>query len=445
MELPFQISEILERFDRSGFDAYVVGGCVRDAVMGKQPHDYDITTSALPNETERVFSDCRVIETGIKHGTVTVLYKGQSIEITTFRIDGEYADGRHPDSVTFSRNIEDDLSRRDFTMNGMAYNHKSGLIDPFGGENDISSGIIRCIGEPNLRFSEDSLRILRALRFAAVLGFSIDERTAEAIRSHRSDLHKVSAERIFSEVKQLLCGKDVRRVMTEFPEVLSEIFPPLAEQRNYDQGSRYHDSALYDHTARAVEAAPEETALRLAMLLHDIGKPRCRTVGNDGECHFYGHAEISAKLAEDLLRMLKCDNALRDRVCAIIKYHDLPPDPSKRIVKRRLATFGAELFCDIMQAEIADGAAQSGLGKTRVENAAKCIETAKEILAERPCLMLKDLMISGNDLRNIMPPSPLMGKILAELLEEVVAEKLPNEKKALLNRANELIGESTLN
>lgn len=445
MELPFQISEILERFCRSGFDAYVVGGCVRDAVMGKQPHDYDITSSALPHETERVFSDCRVIETGIKHGTVTVLYKGQSIEITTFRIDGEYADGRHPDSVTFSRNIEDDLSRRDFTMNGMAYNHKSGLIDPFGGKNDINSGIIRCIGEPDLRFSEDSLRILRALRFSAVLGFSIDERTAEAIRSHRSDLHKVSAERIFSEVKQLLRGKDVRRVMTEFPEVFAEIFPPLAEQRNYDQGSRYHDSALYDHTARSVEAAPEDTALRLAMLLHDIGKPRCRTVGNDGECHYYGHAEISAELAENLLRMLKCDNALRDRVCAIIKYHDLPPDPSKRIVKRRLATFGAELFCDIMQAEIADGAAQSGLGKTRVENAAKCIETAKEILAERPCLTLKDLMISGRDLRNIMSPSPLMGKVLAELLEEVVAEKLPNEKKALLNRANELIGENTQN
>ncbi len=445
MELPFQISEILERLNRSGFDAYVVGGCVRDALMGIQPHDFDITTSALPNETERVFSDCRVIETGIKHGTVTVLYKGQSIEITTFRIDGEYADGRHPDSVTFSRNIEDDLSRRDFTMNGMAYNHKSGLIDPFGGGNDISSGIIRCIGEPSLRFSEDSLRILRALRFSSVLGFSIDERTAEAVKSHRSDLHKVSAERIFSELKQLLRGKDVRRVMLGFPEVFAEIFPPLAEQIDYDQGSRYHNSTLYEHTARAVEAAPEDTALRLAMLLHDIGKPRCRTVGEDGECHYYAHADISAGLAEELLRMLKCDNAMRDRVCAVIKYHDLPPDPSKRIVKRRLATFGAELFRDIMRAELADGAAQSELGKTRVENALKCLEIAEEIIAEQPCLRLKDLEISGKDLKGIIPPSPLMGKILAALLEEVVAEKIPNEKTALLKRAEELLIENIRN
>lgn len=439
MELPFQISEILERLNRSGFDAYVVGGCVRDALMGKQPHDYDITTSALPNETERVFSDCRVIETGIKHGTVTVLYKGQSIEITTFRIDGEYADGRHPDSVTFSRNIEDDLSRRDFTVNGVAYNHKSGLIDPFGGVNDINSEIIRCIGEPVLRFSEDSLRILRALRFSAVLGFSIDERTAAAIRSHRSDLHKVSAERIFSEVKQLLCGKDVRRVMLEFPEVFAEIFPPLAEQIGYDQGSRYHNSTLYEHTARAVEAVADEPALRLAMLLHDTGKPRCRTVGEDGECHYYGHAEKSAELAGDLLRMLKCDNALRDRVCAVIKYHDISPEPSRRLIKKRLAKYGAELFHDIMQAEIADGTAQSESGKTRVENAAKCLEIAKEIIAEQPCLTLKELAISGKDLRNIMPPSPLMGKILSTLLEEVVAEKLPNEKSALFKRAGELL------
>ena len=293
MELPFQIAEILERFERFDYDAFVVGGCVRDALMGNQPHDYDITTSALPNETERVFSDCRVIETGIKHGTVTVLYKGQSIEITTFRVDGEYADGRHPNSVTFSRSIEDDLSRRDFTMNGIAYNPKVGLVDPFGGENDIKSRTIRCTGNPELRFSEDALRILRALRFSSVLGFSIEKRTAETITSHRSDLHKVSAERIFSELKRLLCGKDIKRVMLEYPKVFAEILPPLAEQTGYDQGSRYHDSTLYEHTARAVEAAPAEPALRLAMLFHDMGKPRCRTVSEDGECHYYGHAALS--------------------------------------------------------------------------------------------------------------------------------------------------------
>lgn len=438
MELPFQIAEILERLERSGYDAFVVGGCVRDALMGNQPHDYDITTSALPNETERVFAGCRVIETGIKHGTVTVLYKGQSIEITTFRIDGEYADGRHPDSVTFSRSIEDDLSRRDFTMNGIAYNPKVGLVDPFGGENDIKSHIIRCIGDPELRFSEDALRILRALRFSSVLGFTIEERTAETIASHRSDLHKVSAERIFSELKRLLCGKDIKRVMLEYPKVFSEILPPLAEQVGYDQGSRYHDSTLYEHTARAVAAAPAEPALRLAMLFHDTGKPRCRTVGEDSECHYYGHAGISTELADGLLRMLKCDNILRERVCAIIKYHDTPVDPSRRIVRRRLSQYGTELFRDIMYAQIADGTAQSELGRTRVENARKCLGIAEKIIAEQPCLTLKALAVSGKDLRGIVPPSPLMGEILSELLGEVVGEKLPNEKNALLERAKEL-------
>lgn len=438
MELPFQIAEILERLERSGYDAFVVGGCVRDALMGNQPYDYDITTSALPKETERVFSGCRVIETGIKHGTVTVLYKGQSIEVTTFRVDGEYADGRHPSSVTFSRSIEDDLSRRDFTMNGIAYNPKAGLVDPFGGENDINSRTIRCIGDPELRFSEDALRILRALRFSSVLGFTIEERTSETITSHRSDLHKVSAERIFSELKRLLCGKDIKRVMLEYPKVFAEILPPLAEQVGYDQGSRYHDSTLYEHTARAVGAVPAEPALRFAMLFHDMGKPRCRTVSEDGECHYYGHAGISAELADELLRMLKCDNALRERVCAVVKYHDTPADPSRRIVRRRLSQYGAELFRDIMYAQIADGTAQSELGRTRVENARKCLGIAEEIIAEQPCLTLKELAVSGKDLRGIVPPSPLMGEILSELLGEVIEEKLPNEKNALLERAKEL-------
>lgn len=444
MELPFQIAEILDRLERSGYDAFVIGGCVRDALMGNQPHDYDITTSALPKETERVFSDCRVIETGIKHGTVTVLYKGQSIEITTFRVDGEYADGRHPTSVTFSRNIEDDLSRRDFTMNGIAYNPKIGFVDPFGGENDIRSRTIRCIGEPELRFSEDALRILRALRFSSVLGFAVEERTSETMISHKSDLHKVSAERILSELKRLLCGGDIGRVMLEYPKIFAEILPPLGEQTGYDQGSRYHDSTLYEHTARAVAAAPAEPAVRLAMLFHDMGKPRCRTVDEDGECHYYGHAGISAELTDELLRMLKCDNALRERVCAIVKYHDTPADPSRRIVRRRLSQYGAELFRDIMYAQIADGTAQSALGRTRIENARRCLEVAEEIIAAQPCLTLKELDISGRDLRDIVPPSPLMGEILSALLGEVIEEKLPNEKNALLERAKEILDDKKL-
>lgn len=441
MELPFQIAEILERLEGAGFSAFVVGGCVRDSLMGKTPHDYDITASALPNEVERVFGGFRVIETGIKHGTVTLLYKGQSIEITTFRVDGEYADGRRPNSVTFSRDIRDDLSRRDFTMNGIAFSPKTGLVDPFGGEADIRARVIRCIGSPDLRFSEDALRILRAVRFSSVLGFEIDGETARAMISHKSDLHKVSAERIFSELKQALCGNDIGRVLLEFSKIFAEILPPLAEQIGYDQGSKYHDSVLYEHTARAVAAAPAEPALRLAMLFHDMGKPLCRSVGEDGECHYYGHAERSAELADGLLRMLKCDNVLRGRVCRIVKCHDIPVDTSRRYIRRQLSKYGLDGFCDIMNAHIADDSAKADFVRPRIDEARRSIEIAEEIAAEQPCFTLKELAVSGRDLKEIVPPSPLMGEILTALLNEVIEERTANEKSALLDRAREIINE----
>lgn len=438
MELPFQINEILQRLESAGFSAFVVGGCVRDYLMGNAPHDFDITTSALPNETKRVFADCRVIDTGIKHGTVTVLYKGYSTEITTYRTDGEYSDGRHPDSVTFSRNVEDDLSRRDFTMNGIAYNPKLGYIDPFGGRDDIKAGIVRCIGEPALRFSEDALRILRALRFSTVLGFPIEERTANAIHSLKKNLRKVSVERIFSELKRLLCGKDVKRVMLDFSDIFAEIIPPLGVEIGYDQGSKYHNSTLWEHTARAVEAAPPTVPMRLSMLLHDIGKPSCRTTGEDGECHYYGHGKISARMTEEILRALKCDNFTRERVVEIVRFHDIPADTSRKYIRRQLAKHGAEAFADIMQAHIADDSAKQEFCLERIPKVREILSIAEEISRETPCLSVKALAISGNDLRSITPPSPLMGEILSELLSEVVDEKLPNEKNALLKRAKEL-------
>ena len=441
MELPFQVSEILERIENAGFDAFVVGGCVRDHLMGMTPHDFDITTSATPKETENIFADCRVIETGIKHGTVTVLYKGISTEITTFRVDGDYTDGRHPDSVSFSRNIEDDLARRDFTMNGIAYNPKLGFADPFGGKADIERGVIRCIGDPDKRFGEDALRIVRALRFSAVLGFTVEEKTAAAVLAHRKDLRKVSAERIFTELKRLLCGKDVRRVLMEFPEVFAEIIPPLGTEIGYDQGSKYHNSTLYEHTARAIEAAPDTVEMRLAMLLHDIGKPECRTVDDNGECHYYGHGEVSARIADEILRVLKCDNALRERVVKIVRYHDIPVDTSRKYIRRQLAKHGAEVFADIMAAHIADDSAKCDFCRERIPKAREVLAIAAEISNEKPCFSVKMLDISGNDLREIVPPSPLMGEILSKLFEEVVDEKLPNEKSSLLKRAAELRNE----
>lgn len=461
MELPFQIAEILERLESAGFAAFVVGGCVRDYLMGAEPHDFDITTAASPRETKRVFADCRVIETGIKHGTVTVLYKGVSVEITTFRVDGEYSDGRHPDSVSFSRNIEDDLARRDFTMNGIAYSPKprhgcraarnkvgdtmspttsglGGFVDPFGGEADIKAGIIRAIGDPDRRFSEDALRVVRALRFSATLGFPIEENTAAAMNSHKNDLRKVSAERIFAELKRLICGSDVKRVLMQFPEIFAVIIPPLADAVGYEQGSKFHDSTLYEHTARAVEAAPPRVEMRLAMLLHDLGKPQCKSTDERGECHFYGHAAISAEMAGELLRALKCDNALRERVVRIVHYHDIPIETSRKYIRRQLAKHGAELFADIMEAHIADDSAKAPFCLERIPKIREAMQIAEEISSEAPPFTIRSLAISGRDLKGIVPPSPLMGEILTKLLEEVVDETLPNEKNALLNRAREL-------
>lgn len=442
MEMPFQIKELLERLENAGYKAYLVGGCVRDSLMNKVPHDFDIATSALPNETERVFADCRIIETGLKHGTVTVIYKGIGIEITTFRVDGEYLDGRHPESVKFSVNIEDDLSRRDFTINGMAYGLKSGLADPFGGQSDLAAGVIRCIGNPELRFSEDALRILRALRFSARLGFTIEEGTKQSMLRRKKDLRKISKERIFSELQLILCGKDIKRVMLEYHEIFSEILPPLAQQVGYNQNSKYHNSTLYEHTARAVEASPPEPIMRLVMLFHDMGKPPCRINGENGEGHYHGHADVSARLADELLRELKCDNSRRLTICQIVKYHDYPIDTSRKHIRRMIAKMGYDIFQYVMLAHIADDSAKADFVLPRREIEREIIKIGEQIFSERQPLTVKDLAINGKDLKEFIEPSPQMGKILAALLTEVLDETLPNEKSALLNRARELISEN---
>ena len=438
MEIPFQIEEIMDRLEKAGYSAYIVGGCVRDSLMGLEPHDYDVTTSALPNETERVFADCRVVETGIKHGTVTVLYKGMSIEITTFRLDGNYSDGRHPDSVSFTDNIAEDLSRRDFTMNGIAYSPKRGMVDPFDGAEDIKAGVIRCIGDSDKRFDEDALRILRALRFSSVLGFDIEENTANSIRRKKDDLRKVSVERIFSEIKRLLCGDNVKRVMLDFPEVFALIFPPLEQQIGYNQHSRFHNSTLYEHTVRAVASAEKDPDLRLAMLFHDMGKPECRSTDENGEGHYYGHAAVSARIADEQLRALKCDNSSRERICEIVKYHDIPIQLSKKFIRRQLAKHGLSALRDIIKAHIADDSAKVPEASKRIPDWREVLKMAEQIDEEQPCLSLSRLAISGKDLGKFEKPSPKYGEVLNQLLSEVIEEEIPNERDILLKRAEEL-------
>lgn len=449
MVLPENISRALDMLESAGHEAWVVGGCVRDSLMGIIPHDYDITTSALPAETEQVFAGYRLIETGLKHGTVTVLAGGSPIEITTYRVDGEYRDSRRPERVTFTRNIRDDVSRRDFTMNGIAYNPKQGYFDEFGGAEDIKAGVIRCIGKPEKRFREDALRILRGLRFSASLGFEIEENTARAMHDTRELLNKISAERVFSELCGLLTGRNshrnIFRVLTEFRDIAAVIIPEFRECSGFVQHSRFHCFDVYEHCVMSAQKAAEISAdsecrlpLTLAMLLHDIGKPQRFTLGEDGEGHFYGHAAVSADIAEDILRRLKCSNALRERVCAIVRYHDVPLSDTDKSVRRLLRKYGLETVRDICLAHICDDSAKTP------ECARRCGEwravlSRAEALAPSCCLTLKDLAVDGKALSGLMEPSPEMGKALKFLLDEVINGNFPNEREFLLKEAAKYI------
>lgn len=449
MVLPENISRALNMLESAGHEAWVVGGCVRDSLMGIIPHDYDITTSALPAETKQVFAGYRLIETGLKHGTVTVLADGSPIEITTYRVDGEYRDSRRPERVTFTRNIRDDVSRRDFTMNGIAYNPRQGYFDEFGGAEDIKAGVIRCIGKPERRFREDALRILRGLRFSASLGFEIEENTARAMHDTRELLNKISAERVFSELCGLLTGRNshrnIFRVLTEFRDIAAVIIPEFRECAGFVQHSRFHCFDVYEHCVMSAQKAAEISAgsecrlpLTLAMLLHDIGKPQRFTLGEDGEGHFYGHAAVSADIAEDILRRLKCSNALRERVCAIVRYHDVPLSDTDKSVRRLLRKYGLETVRYICLSHICDDSAKTP------ECAGRCGEwcavlSRAEALAQSCCLTLKDLAVDGKALSGLMEPSPEMGKTLKFLLDEVINGNFPNEREFLLKEAAKYI------
>ena len=429
-ELPAQVHPALSRLHDAGYEAYIVGGCVRDWIMGRVPKDYDVTTSALPEQTAAVFAGERVIETGMKHGTVTVLLDGEPLEITTFRIDGTYSDSRHPDAVTFTPSLREDLARRDFTMNAMAYSPRTGLVDPFGGQTDIAAKLIRCVGEPERRFREDALRILRALRFSAVLGFSIEPETAAALRAEAPLLKQISAERVFSELKQLLCGPDVRRVLLEYPDVLGAVIPEILPMVGFDQRNPHHCYDILEHTAAAVEAIPAEPGLRLAALLHDVGKPECFFTDENGVGHFYGHPKVSARIAEAVLERLRSDRATKERVTTIVLNHGLLIEDNEKSVRRALHKLGTERFFDLLAMMRADNLGQSAELRWIQEYYDRLEEIAKEILADEACFSLKNLAVKGSDLG--LPPGPAVGKALNALLDAVMDSAVPNERAALL-------------
>ncbi len=434
MDLPQDAAWLLNRLGQHGYEAYVVGGCVRDALLGATPKDWDICTSARPEEMQRVFADCRVVETGLKHGTLTVVRNGRPYEITTFRVDGAYSDHRHPDGVTFVRDVVRDLARRDFTVNAMAYHPQTGLVDAFGGRADLARGVIRCVGKPEERFDEDALRILRALRFASSYGFSIEPETDAAIRRLYRALDQVAPERVRVELQKLLCGRSAGEILRAYPEVITFLLPELKPCVGFDQRTPYHRWDVWEHTVRAVDKVRPVEALRLAMLLHDSGKPACFTLDEDGKGHFFGHAKVSKCLAETALTRLRVDNATRDRVLLLVEKHDLELSPERPLLTRRLSQLGEARLRDLMEVQRADALAKGTEDETEVNARAAAMQSALDaLLLEKPCVTLRDLAVHGSDLLDIgYAKGPALGRCLNALLEGVVSGRVENDRETLL-------------
>ena len=440
IRLPADVAALLAMLRDAGFPAYTVGGCVRDALLGITPHDWDICTSALPEQMQQVFKDLHTVETGLKHGTLTVVVNHVPYEITTFRVDGEYTDHRHPDSVSFVDNIAEDLSRRDFTVNAMAWSPDSGLVDLFDGREDLAAGVIRCVGDPALRFDEDALRVLRALRFASVYDFSIDPATDAAARKLAPSLHGVAGERIREELMKLLCGKGVGRILRAYPDVLSEIIPEIRPMVGYDQQNHHHSYDLWEHTVRAVENVPAEADFRLAMLLHDTGKPRVRTTDEHGEGHYRGHQAVSAEIAERAADALRLDNATRDRVILMVRYHDIPLrtetgeiNLDRSFLLRKLNRFGEKDLRALIRIHRADRIATGYSSPEREDRRMKeRLDALDALLAEQPCFTLKDLAVNGRDLQAEGLRGKEIGETLQRLLEAVMDGTLENTRDVLL-------------
>ena len=437
MNAPAHIETVLSALWAAGYEAHPVGGCVRDRLLGREPADWDICTSARPEQTKAVFRDLRCIETGLKHGTLTVFSGGRPVEITTYRTEQGYADNRHPDGVEFVTSLSDDLSRRDFTINAMAFAPDGSVIDLYGGQADLAAGLVRCVGDPGLRFREDALRILRALRFAAKLEFSIEPETASAIRENRALLQNISPERIFAELKGILTAPGAGTVLRAFPEVVFEIVPELAPLRGFEQKSPHHIHDIWTHTTFAVENIDPDPVLRLAMLLHDAGKPECFFTDEAGVGHFYGHAQAGERLADAILRRLRCDNAAREVVLKFIHYHDIQPPQSRKAVRRLAAKLGPEDTRRLIACWKADSADRAEA--VRARNMAVIAGTEallEEILAGETCFSLKDLALCGGDILALgVEKGPLVGRILQELFRLVLEEEIPNDRAALLQKA----------
>ena len=438
MKLPDYVDRCVRRLEDAGFAAYAVGGCVRDALLGLEPHDYDLCTAASPAQIQRVFADEKLVLAGLKHGTVGIVTPCGVVETTTFRTEGGYADARHPDWVEFVDNVEADLARRDFTVNAMAWSPTRGLADPFGGQADLEATVLRAVGDPERRFREDALRILRGVRFAVRFGLTVEPETEKAMFRLAPLMEKLARERVFEELCKLLplvTAADLVR----FAPVLTAVIPELAPMVGFDQHSPHHAYDIYTHTAHVVENAPPTLALRWAALLHDTGKVPTFTRDETGRGHFYGHAQESAAIADTVLRRLKAPTNLREQVVALVKLHMTRIEPEKKVIRRWLGRLGPDTMEDLLNFQKADMVSK-GVGKdSEMEQHLRLRDLVAEVLAEDACLRLRDLAVDGNDLMALGYEGKAIGECLSRLLDAVLDERLPNDRDALLEEASKLL------
>lgn len=441
IELPRKVVLIIKNLQRHGYDAYAVGGCVRDSILNRKPEDWDITTSAKPEQVKRIFR--RTVDTGIEHGTVTVLIGKDGFEVTTYRVDGLYEDGRHPKEVTFTSRLEEDLKRRDFTINAMAYNDDERLVDAFGGMRDLNYHLIRCVGDPKERFSEDALRILRAVRFSAQLAFPIEPETAEAIKSLAPNLEKISAERIQAELVKLLVSDHPERIQDACELGITKVvLPEWDDMVGVKQNTPHHKYDVAAHTVHALQNVKNDKVLRLTMLFHDMGKPVMKTTDENGRDHFKGHAIASEQIAKTVMKRLKFDNDTIRKVTKLVAYHDYRMEPTGANVRRAMHEIGVELFPYYLAVRLADTKAQRSYERRgKLENIIQIRELYRNALRNKECVTLKDLAVTGTDLINLgIAPGKKLGTLLNELLDMVIEDPAWNQKGKLCDYVKERFG-----
>lgn len=448
LSIPESVRELLKTLEAAGHEAWCVGGCVRDTLLAdlrilerarfpvREPEDWDVTTSALPEEVTALFGD-QALPTGVRHGTVTVKTPGRAVEVTTYRLDGDYRDHRHPERVTFTRSLEEDLARRDFTVNAMALSLRGELRDPFGGRRDLENGALRCVGDPDRRFQEDALRIMRGMRFAAVLGLEEERETGAAMERNRELLRSIAPERIQAELTKLLCGRCAREALDRHPGVVGVFWPEVLPMVGFDQRNIHHCYTVWDHSTTALANTPPVPELRCAVLLHDIGKPSAFTLDGEGVGHFRGHARVSCELAEGMLRRLRFPNEFRERVLRLIEWHDRDIPRTDKGVGRALRRLGEEELRLLLDLKRADNLAQAPAYRGRQREIALAEEILDRLLAEDACFSLRQLAVNGNDLMALGLRGPAVGRALETLLNRVVDGELPNERAALLEFVTE--------